>query len=209
MVSVIYHHPKGNVKLFTEHLEKSLSKIENSRSIKHSIITGDLNVDLIISDLNDNTNEYLNTVLKNGFIPTILLPTRVTSHACTLIDHIYYLSRNNRMQIVSGNLMTYMSDHFANIIMLHSNVKSKETDRPMIRRYCEQNKHTFLNLLGEVNWDMELRHKSINEAMLSFNRKITPAYNKSFQFKRLSRKRAKDKPCNTTGLKESIKQSIY
>ena len=94
MVNVIYRHPKGNVKLFTEHLEKSLSKIENNRSIKYSIITGDFNVDLIKFDLNDNTNKYLNTVLKNGFIPTItiLLPNRVTSHACTLIDRPYILS---------------------------------------------------------------------------------------------------------------------
>ena len=96
--------------------------------------------------------------------------------------------------------MTDMSDHFANFIILHSNIKSKETDRPMIRIYSEQNKHTFLNLLREVNWDMELRHKNINEAMLSFNRKITAAY-KSFQFKRLSRRRAKDKPWITTGKK--------
>ena len=85
------------------------------------------------------------------------------------------------MQIATGNLMTDMRDHFANFIILHSNIKPKETDRPMIRIYSEQNKHTSLNLLDEVNWDMELRHKNINEAMLSFNRKITAAYNKSFQ----------------------------
>ena len=72
------------------------------------------------------------------------------------------------MQIASGNLMTDMSDHFANFIILHSNIKSKETDRPMIRIYSERNKHTFLNLLGEVNWDMELRHKNINEAIAVF-----------------------------------------
>ena len=57
-------------------------------------------------DLNDNTNEYLNTILKNGFIPTIFLPTRVTSHTCNLIDHIYHQSRNSKIQILSGNLMT-------------------------------------------------------------------------------------------------------
>ena len=76
----------------------------------------------------------------------------------------------------------------------------------MIRIYSEQNKYTFYNLLGEVNWDMELRHKNINEAMLSFNLKITAAYNKSFQFKRLSRKRAKHKTWIKTGLKQSIKR---
>ena len=143
IVSVVYRHPRGDVKLFTEHLENSLSKIESNSGIKHSIITGDFNIDLVKFDLNNNTNEYLNTVLKNGFIPTVLLPTRVTNHACTLIDHIHYLSRNNRIQIASGNLMTDMSDHFANFIILHSNCKSKETDRPMVRIYSEQNKNIF------------------------------------------------------------------
>ena len=206
IVSVVYRHPRGDVKLFTEHLENSLSKIESNSEIKHSIITGDFNIDLVKFDLNNNTNEYLNTVLKNGFIPTILLPTRVTNHACTLIDHIHYLSRNNRIQIASGNLMTDMSDHFANFTILHSNSKSKETDRPMVRIYSEQNKNTFKKFLSDVNWDAELKHKNVNEAMLAFNQKITIAYNKSFPFKRLSTKRAKDKPWITTGLKESIKQ---
>ena len=73
----LYRHPRGNVKLFTEQLESSLSKIENDRTIKHSILTGDFNIDLIKFDININTNEYLNTVIKNGYIPTILLPTRV------------------------------------------------------------------------------------------------------------------------------------
>ena len=124
IVSVVYRHPRGNTKLFTEQLENSLSKIENDRTIKHSILTGDFNIDLIKFDLNNNTNGYLNTVIKNGFIPIILLPTRVTSHTCTLIDHIFHLSRNSRMHVGSGNLMTDMGDHFANFIILHSDVKS-------------------------------------------------------------------------------------
>ena len=102
--------------------------------------------------------------------------------------------------------MTDMSDHFANCIILHSHVKSKETDRPTVRTYSEQNKNTFQKLLGDVNWDIELEHKNVNEAMMTFNQKITVAYNKSFPFKRLSRERAKDKPWITAGLKESIEQ---
>ena len=121
--------------------------------------------------MNDNTNEYLNVVLKNGFIPNILLPTRVTNHTCTLIAHIFYLSRNDRTQIASGNLMTDICDHFANFIILHSNIKSKETDRPMVTIYSEQNKNTFQKSLGNVNWDIELEHKNVNEAMMTFNPK--------------------------------------
>ena len=161
---------------------------------------------MIKFDLNDNTNEYLNVVLKNGFIPAILLPTRVTNYACTLIDHVFNLSRNNRTQIASGNLMIHLSDHFANFIILHCNIKSKETYRPMVRIYSEQNKNTFQKLLADVNWDIELEHKIVNEAMMTFNQKITIAYNKSFPFKRWSRKSAKDKPWITTGFIESTKQ---
>ena len=139
IISVIYRHPGGDVKQFTEQLENTLSKIKNDKTIKN-IITGDFNIDLIKFDLNDNTNEHLNTVLKNGFIPTILLPTRVTSHSCTLIDHIYHQSRNSRIQILSGNLMMDMSDHFANFIILHSKTKNKAVDRPMVRIFSDKNK---------------------------------------------------------------------
>ena len=42
--------------------------------------------------------------------------------------------------------------------------------------------------------------------MIIFNQKLTTAYNKSFPFVKLSRKRSKDKPWIPTGLKQSIKQ---
>ena len=63
LVSVIYRHPRGDVELFTEHLENSLSKIENDRTIKQAIITRDFNIDVIKFDLNNNTNECLSTML--------------------------------------------------------------------------------------------------------------------------------------------------
>ena len=144
-------------------------------------------------------------MIKNGFIPTILLPTRVTSHTCTLVDHIFYLSRNSRIQVSSDNLMTDMSDHFANFLILHSSTKSKLADRPKVRIFSNKNKNNFKRLLGEIKWEKELIDKITNEALI-FNQKLHSAYNKSFPFKRLSRKRAKDKPWITSGLKQSIKQ---
>ena len=66
VVSVIYRHPGRNVNLFTEQLESSLSKIENDRTIKHSILKADFNIDLIKFDINNNTNKYLKTVIKTA-----------------------------------------------------------------------------------------------------------------------------------------------
>ena len=140
IVSVIYRHPRGDVKLFADQIENSLSKIENDRTIKHSVITGDFNIDLIKFDLNNNINDHLNTVLQNSFVPTILLPTRVTDHTCTLIDHIYCFSRNAKTNLASGNLLTDRSDHFADFSILHSNTQSKQNERPMVRIFSEKQK---------------------------------------------------------------------
>ena len=178
-----YTVTRGNVKLFTEQLESSLSKIENDKTLKRSILTGDFNIDLIKFDINNNTNEYLNTVIKNGFIPTMLLPIRVTSHACTLTDHIFYLSRTSKIQVSSGNLMTDMSDHFANFLILHSSTKSKAADRPKVRIFSDRNKNNFKRLIGEIKWETELINKNTNEAMLVFNKQVCIAYNKCFLLK--------------------------
>ena len=101
--------------------------------------------------------------------------------------------------------MTDMSNHFANFIILHSSEKSKLTERLRVRIFSENNKNNFKNLISSINWEEKLKSKSVNEAMLIFNKKISVPYNKSFPFKKLSRKRAKDKPWVTSGLKQSIK----
>ena len=59
-------------------------------------------------------------------------------------------------------------------------------------------------MLSKENWENELSDKNANEAMITFNKKRTIAYIKSFPFVKLSRNRSKNKPWITTGLKQSI-----
>ena len=79
-------------------------------------------------------------------------------------------------------------------------------DRPKVRIFSYKNKNNFKNLIGQIKWESELIDKNADESMFVFNQKISIVYNKSFPFKRLSKKRAKDKPWVTSGLKQSIKQ---
>ena len=65
-------------------------------------------------EAHDATNGYLGTMLCNEFMPAILLPTRVTSNTCTLIDHLFYYSKTFKDNFISGNLFTDITDHFAN-----------------------------------------------------------------------------------------------
>ena len=62
----------------------------------------------------------------------------------------------------------------------------------MVRIFSNKNKATFINLLSKINWENELSDKNANEGMNVFNKKLTIAYNKSFPFVKLSRKRSKD-----------------
>ena len=147
-------------------------------------------------------------VNKNSGIKKLGFPTRVTSHACTLIDHIFYFSRTSGVQVSSDYLMTNMSDHFANFMILHSRAKSIAAERSKVRIFSDENRNNFRRLIGEIKWEKELIDKNTNEAMLIFNQTLCSAYNKSFPFKRLSRKRAKNKPWITSSLKQSIKQKL-
>ena len=37
----------------------------------------------------------MKNVLLHGFVPVIVMPTRITSRSATLIDHIYYYGGDN------------------------------------------------------------------------------------------------------------------
>ena len=57
----------------------------------------------------NQTNEFLDSLASNSFIPLILQPTRITSHSNTLIDNI--ISNVIHADIISGNLTATISDY--------------------------------------------------------------------------------------------------
>ena len=59
----------------------------------------------------NQTNEFLDSLASNSFIPLILQPTRITSHPNTLADNIF--SNVIHPDITSGNLTATISDHLA------------------------------------------------------------------------------------------------
>ena len=88
IVGGIYRHPNQRITDFKAMMEISLCKL--TRQSHPSIIAGDMNIDLLQCDCQTAIHDYLNTVTSNNFVPSLVLPTRVTSKASTLIDHIYY-----------------------------------------------------------------------------------------------------------------------
>ena len=68
------------------------------------------NIDLLRSDTNHQTTDFIHNMFANAFYPTISKPTRVTKQTATLIDNI--ITNIHEYSIKSGILYNDISDHF-------------------------------------------------------------------------------------------------
>ena len=84
--------------------------LENISKEKNSIfLLRYFNVNLLNCSEHNQTNEFLDFLAFNSFIPLSLQPTRITSHSNTLIDNTF--SNVIDLDIISGNLTGTISDH--------------------------------------------------------------------------------------------------
>ena len=72
---------------YCNYLNKLLENI--SKEQKFIFLLGDFNVNLLNYNEHNQTNEFLNSLASNSFVPLILQPNRITSHSNTLIDNIF------------------------------------------------------------------------------------------------------------------------
>ena len=106
IVGVIYRHPSMDLTDFNcNYLNKLLENI--SKEQKSIFLLGDFNVNLLNYNEHNQTNEFLDSLASNSFIPLILQPTRITSHSNTLIDNI--ILNFIDPDIRSGNLTATIS----------------------------------------------------------------------------------------------------
>lgn len=216
IIGGVYRHPNQNISSFTSLLESTLYKIKQFNL--SCIIGGDINIDMIKTDTMPDISHYVNTILLNDYVPTILLPTRMSSRSSTLIDHIYYKAVRNDLpactSLSSGNILTDISDHFCSFIIIPCTCKTKllRTERPMIRLFTEGNKNTFNAKLATVDWRTDFNFSTdINICYERFICKIQNLHDECFPFVRMSRKASKDKLWITKSIKKSsqTKDMLY
>ena len=75
----------------TNYLNNLLDKVPKEQ--KSVFLLGEFNVNLLNYNNHNSTNEFLDSLTSNSFVPYILQPARITSHSKTLIDSIF--SREN------------------------------------------------------------------------------------------------------------------
>ena len=121
-MGVIYRHPSMDLTDFKcNYLNQLLENI--SKEQKSIFLIGGFNVNLLNYNKHNQTDEFLDSLASNSFIPLILQPTRITSHSNTLIDNTF--SNVIDPDTISGNLTATISDHlpqFAIIPNMFGNV---------------------------------------------------------------------------------------
>ena len=95
-----YKHPSmQRYKFNSDFLENILNNIKTEKS---SIVTGDFNLNLIKYFKTTGSNQFLEIILSQSFMPQITLSYRVTSRTAMLIDNILvnsYEKKCNRIEL--------------------------------------------------------------------------------------------------------------
>ena len=143
-------------------------------------------------------------------LPNISSPTRITSTSATLIDNIFTNDYDNAF--TSGNLVTTLSDHLAQIlIVLIRNTTRHKEPKKVYRDFQKilRNKDIISRYLQNTNWDTELQLNlgNTNISTEKFISKINNLINDWAPLKELSNAKQKlqNKPWITKGILKSIK----
>ena len=87
-----------------------------SKEKKTVVLLGYFNADLLKYDHDDKVADFLDAMYSKLLLPNISSPTRITSTSATLIDNIFTNNYDNTF--TSGNLVTTLSDHLAQILIV-------------------------------------------------------------------------------------------
>ena len=188
----MYRSPSGDPSTFIDELENRLEALKRHKN-KHIILVSDSNIDLLKFQQYEPTTKLVNCLSEYGFTPMISLPTRVTSHSATLIDHIFV---NNCAAITKSGIITEdLSDHLATFVNLLIDTKklnsmATELDNTFTRRLIiAENLENFKKDIENVDWTFLSDIDSADEKFSHFESKYREIYDINFPLKISKKKR--------------------
>ena len=207
IVGVIYRHPSMDLADFnSNYLNKLLENI--SKEQKSVFLLGDFNVNLLNYNEHNQTNEFLDSLASNSFIPLILQPTRITSHSNTVVDNIF--SNVIEPDIISGNLTDTISDHlpqFAIIPNIFGNISGNKYNI-YERDWSKFDRENFILDNFSVDWEDLLKINKLNadNSTKMYLDAINMLLDTYAPLKRINKYKLKfkSKPWITLGLQKSI-----
>ena len=194
-------HPHYNCDDFFQYLETCLATL--AKENKEVYICGDYNFNLLKVDTDHLTQHFFNLLCSYGFLPHILQPTRVTENTSTVIDNIF--SNNIQDDIISGNVLLNLSDHFAQMVSVNREQIDTKKINMYQRDYSKFSSESFRDDVSIQNWCYS--HDNVNDSFNDFYIKLEASVDRHAPFKKLTPKeiKIKNKPWLSTEILKLIK----
>ena len=177
-----YRSPQSDGDDFNKKLEPIVSKTKHRKCY----IAGDFNFNLLNLAVHNKTEDYYNLLVSNSFKPIITIPTRITEHSQTIIDHIW--TNDLSIEKVSGYVhITDLSDHLPCIAVFNVNDKCKGYKYIKSRHFTDENKENFRSRIYQTK-EEQLSYCTdisitLQEKYARYFSHITSIYNECFPIK--------------------------
>ena len=159
IVGCIYRHPTNDCAELHNALKEQLSNLNNKD--KEVFILGDININFLNYDRDNQTSDYLDMLLDLGYMPLITKATRITDHTATLIDHIY---TNVPQKITkAGICLADITDHFPVYCTVRNRLPLRHKTK-YFRDFSHFDQHLFLSDLENIDFN-QLVGEDVNESM--------------------------------------------
>ena len=165
----LYRHPSSDITNCVDHMGLMLQKVK--KEIKSLFIMSDFNINLLNYEAHSETNDFINLMVSHYLLPYSLHPTRVTDHSATIIDNIF--STNFEYDTVSGNLLSQISDHFPQFLIIKNALVDYRNCSLFQRDYSKFNDQSFLEDFKKLSWDdIDRNNLDINNKFEKFYEKV-------------------------------------
>ena len=167
------------------------------------ILLGDFNIDLPKIESCSYSQKLFETLQSLSLLPTIDKHTRSYGSSATLIGNIFINGRDKF--VLSGNIVSDISDHYSQVCFLSSNLKIISNSRIRKRDLSSFNQTDFNNDLELITWPP---NSDADCAFNVFYNRLNRVVDKQAPFKTVSRRKSEQmaKPWITKGLLSSIRK---
>ena len=169
VIGCLHKHPNMDVLDFKNNYLSQIFEIV-SKERKQVFLLGDFNINLLNYNDHQPTNDFLDSLTSNSFIPYILHPTRITSHSKTLIDNI--LSNFISPEIISGNITATISDHLPQFSFVPNVLSNPSTQKSNYyeRDWSKFKQENFILDYFDKDWTdlLQIDQQNVNLSMDSF-----------------------------------------
>ena len=217
VIGNIYRPPRPNFENVYEFINDINYIFEKLKPFKHVTITGDFNINLLNYKNNTSVNDFLDSIIANGYLPKITVPTRLTHQNGTLIDNFFVKFSNEYSDSTARVLKSKISDHLPYFISLDY-VSCNRYVSKFIKTQCSSPRQfeNFRNDLGSTEARNKIKNVLKNdphESCATFTNIISHYIDKHFPTKYVRFNKYKHRKSNwiTSAILKSIscKDKLY